>query len=607
MPDMKSCHIFSRTYTPVFGFVFLLAAVSVAAAQTGDFSFGQREGGLWGVETAAQAVVSVQAEFTVSKAGRKGTLFVTAVIESGWHVYSLTQPPGGPIPTKIKLTLPQGVRLAGDFQPSLRPERKREPLFNNIVVETHHGTITWQAPLEFAAGVEPSSLRIAGTLTVQPCDAKSCLPPQELPFTALPVEAPPLTATTMPPQGSENMTFSTLVVHLFFALLGGLILNVMPCVLPVISLKVLAFLQQAGESRGRVFMLNVWYALGVLSVFMALAALAVAAGLAWGEQFTLSWFKVAMTALVFVMALSFLGVWEIPIPGFFGSGQAGQLQVREGPSGAFFKGVFATILATPCSGPFLGPVFGYLLGKPPLTIYGTFAAVGLGMAAPYLLIGAFPKLIRYLPRPGPWMVIFKELMGFLLLATVIYLFSTLSTAYYLPTKTLLLGLWIGCWWIGRTPPTASTEAKATAWLGAAAVSAAIGWFAFTVLFWQPIIPWRPFSPEALRQARADGKTVMVDFTADWCPNCKTNSRLAIERPGVLKLIKEYDVLPLLADWTDRSPEIKKALNELGFNSIPLLAIWPGQPAEQEVFLLPDLITERQVIDALKKAGPSRRP
>ena len=174
------------------------------------------------------------------------------------------------------------------------------------------------------------------------------------------------------------------LVQLAFAFVGGLLLNLMPCVLPVLGLKILAFVQQAGESRGRVFMLNVWYSIGLLSVFMVLAALAAGVGLAagerlgWGEQFTDISFKITMTALVFVMALSFLGVWEIPIPGFVGTGRAGELQNKEGPTGAFCKGVFTTILATPCSGPFLGPVFGYVLKQPPYMAYCIFGAVGLG-------------------------------------------------------------------------------------------------------------------------------------------------------------------------------------------------------------------------------------
>jgi thiol:disulfide interchange protein len=399
--------------------------------------------------------------------------------------------------------------------------------------------------------------------------------------------------------------FKTLLPMLGFAFLGGLILNVMPCVLPVISLKLLSFLDQAGKRRGRVFLLNVWYSLGLLSVFMVLAALAATAGLAWGEQFTLPWFKVAMTALVFVMALSFLGVWEIPIPGFVGAGKANELQTEEGPGGAFFKGVFATILATPCSGPFLGTVFGFLLKQPPQVAYWIFGAVGLGMASPYLVIGAIPELIRFLPKPGVWMETFQQLMGFLLLATVVYLFTTLSAAYFVPTLTLLVGLWFACWWIGRTPLTASRGQKLAARIGGPAVAAIVGLLAFTLLFQTSKIPWQPFSPAALQQARSEGKTVMVDFSADWCLTCKANLKFVVETNAVRDLVKQNGVVPMLADWTDRSPIIKKALNDLGYNSIPVLAIWPASPPNSEPIILPDLIVQKsKLLDALKQAGPS---
>jgi thiol:disulfide interchange protein len=552
-------------------------------------------------------VVSVQAQFTAPAGATPGQLMITATIEPGWHIYSITQPRGGPLATEITVTPQPGVGPPGKFQALVAPAARRDPLYDNMVIETHEGTVTWYAPIQIKAGYDPAKLEIQGTVRVLACSS-ACIPPQDLPFLAklgpglvLPGETAAGPRAALPSQPPTQ----SLWVLLGFAFLGGLILNVMPCVLPVISLKILAFLEQAGESRGRVFALNVWYCLGLLSVFAVLAALAASGRQAWGQQFTLPWFKVALTGLVFVMALSFLGVWEIPIPGFVGAGGANRLQTQEGPNGAFFKGVFTTILATPCSGPFLAPVFGYLLNQPPRMAYLIFGAVGMGMASPYLVIGAVPELLRFLPRPGRWMETVQQLMGFLLLATVVYLFTTLSTTYYISTLTLLVGLWFACWWIGRTSLTAPAGWRLAAWLGGPAVAALVGLFAFTVLFQESKIRWQAFSPEALAHARAEGKTVMVDFSANWCLTCKTNLKFAVETDAVSELIKANGVVPMLADWTDYSPTIKQALNDLGYNSIPVLAIWPAQPAGRNVIALADLLRESQVLEALKQAGPSR--
>jgi thiol:disulfide interchange protein len=205
----------------------------------------------------------------------------------------------------------------------------------------------------------------------------------------------------------------------------------------------------------------------------------------------------------------------------------------------------------------------------------------------------------------------KQIMAFLLLATVVYLFNAMSARYFIPTLTFLVGLWFACWWIGRTPLTAAPHWQFAAWLGGPAIAVLVGWFAFTVMLEESKIAWQPFSPEAVKRAQAEGKTVMVDFSANWCPNCKTNLKLAIDTDAVRKLIAANGVVPMLADWTDPSPVIKKSLNDLGYNSIPLLAIWPGQPTKnssgKKVIVLPDLRPESQVLAALKEAGPSQRP
>jgi thiol:disulfide interchange protein len=349
----------------------------------------------------------------------------------------------------------------------------------------------------------------------------------------------------------------------------------------------------------------------MMLVFLLLATLAALMKLGlsnesfgWGELNTLTWFKVGMSSLVFAMALSFFGVWEIPIPGFATSGKATELSTREGAMGAFMMGIFTTILATPCSGPFLGPVFGYTLSQSPAVIYLVFSSVGLGMALPYLLIGAVPSLVSWLPKPGAWMDTFKQLLGFVLLATVVWLFSSIHPDYFIATLSLLFGIWFACWWIGRTPLTAPTPVRQTAWIGGVGVAILIGVGAFHFLTpGKSVLPWQPYSRAALAAARAEGKTVLVDFTAQWCLTCKTNSKLAINREEVRQRVAKNGVVTLLADWTDRNDTIKEALRELGSQSIPLLAIYPADRS-REVILLPDLLTQQKVLDALDEAGPS---
>ncbi|MBN1909354.1 MAG: thioredoxin family protein [Pirellulales bacterium] len=562
--------------------------------------------------------VTVSAVFTANPP----MFYITADIASGWHIYSITQPKGGPVATVIKVPKTASYEVPGPFEANPKPDVKHEAVWGNLNIETHEGQVTWRAPLKLTPGVDPSKLTIQGTVAAQPCSDSACQPPTDYSFTARLGPAPKMAETTTPaPQKKEpaakavvkSVEWNEFGFKLIAAFIGGLILNLMPCVLPVISLKLMAFFEQAGESRGRIFALNLWYSLGLMSVFMVLAALASGIALAsgrqmsWGEQFSLPQVKIPITALVFVMALSFLGVWEIPIPGFMGSGKIGKLQNKEGVLGAFLKGAFATVLATPCSGPFLAPVFAFLLGRPPYVTFMLFGAMGLGMALPYLVIGAFPRLIRLLPKPGPWMETLKQVMAFLLLGTVVYLLQAMIPRHVLSTSALMVGLWFCCWWIGRTPMTASPAAKWTARIGGVSVAALVGVLAFTVFFGPPKLPWKPFSPQSLKAAREVEKTVMVDYTANWCPNCKLNSFRAIETEAVADLVKKNGVVPLLADWTDRTGTpnaemIKQSLNELGYNSIPILAIWPA--GAEKPIVLPDLINEDQVLEALRKAGPS---
>lgn len=632
--------------------------------------------------------VTVEAQFTRPSQETPARLFITATIQPNWHIYSITQAPGGPIRTTIKLQLPEGVRLLGGFRASPPPERKTEPkAFGDLIVETHYGRVTWHAPIEIPSGVDPAGLQIEGSVRVQPCDPGRCFPPREIPFTALlgpgmelPAEEP---AAAWPPElsappekptasrGGDELPWQPFTTIAAFAALtgdgttafdaeqtktnlrseaagsslwgklggilwamllgfaGGIILNIMPCVLPVIGLKILSFVEQAGHDRRKALMLNVWYSLGIVSVFVVLATLAVFAGVGWGQLFSYKGFTITLAAVVFVMGLSFLGVWEVPIPGFVGRGKASQLAQKEGPAGALAKGVLTTVLATPCSAPLLATALTWTVTQPPLQTYVIFLSIGLGMASPYLLIGAFPKLIRFLPKPGAWMDTFKQIMGFVLLGTVVFIFTFLELPYLVPTIGLLFGLWAACWWIGRTPAVADAGAKARAWLEAAAFAGVVWIVAFPGI--DEIFPGRwtfggladvmqnryrrnvervvAVRTAQLQLTGGQGgqggqKTVMIDFTADWCLTCKTLEATVLNTSRVRQAVENNGVVPLQADWTHGQPEVTEMLETLGGKQVPVLAIFPAGNPNRPIVLRGGY-TQRTLLDALQRAGPSK--
>jgi len=602
--------------------VWMLAVAHLASAQVPDFgNFESKLGGGLGGFGKKDQKVTVTSEFTPPMDDAPAMLFVTAKIVPGLHLYAIDQGKladgDGPSTTVIHLESGQEVKLLAPFQHIQQPKSHIDDVvWKGLEIREHYDEVTWYAPVEFAASVDPAKATIRGTLEGQACDEGSCTPVEET-FTAkvgkgmsIPAASPAVAAGVAANPSSSIPLWKVAG----YGLLGGLILNLMPCVLPVIGLKVLSFAEQGGRSRAKVLGLNLAYVAGLLSVFMILAVLAagVQLGLSnenfgWGELYTLTWFKVAMTALVFSMALSFMGVWEIPIPGFAASNTASKLSAEEGPLGAFCMGIFTTLLATPCSGPFLGPVFGFTLSQPAFVTFLVFGSVGVGMGLPYLLIGLFPSLVSWLPKPGAWMETLKHLLGFVLLGTVVYLFSTINEDYFLATLSLLFGIWFACWSIGRVPIYAEFDQKVRGWVVGAAIAAIIGYGSFHFLTpSESLLPWQPYSPQALALARAQGKTVMVDFTADWCPTCKTNLKFSINRDEVKKVVEANDVVTLLADWSDKNATIKQAVAELNSRSIPLLAIYPSDPSKQ-VMVLRDVVTQSQVLEALAEAGPSLDP
>ncbi len=440
------------------------------------------------------------------------------------------------------------------------------------------------------------------------------------------------------PRTEDGANYSTLA-YLGFAFLGGLILNLMPCVLPVVGLKILSFVEQGHHDRLHVFRLNLWYTIGLMSVFLALATLPVVYQVAfnqtysWGQQFGDPRFTIPLVAIVFAMALAMLGVWEIPIPGFVGGRKAHDLTAKEGIAGAFSKGVITTLLATPCTAPLMGTALGWAVRQPPYLIYAVFATMGLGMASPYLIIGAFPRLIRFLPKPGAWMETFKHLMGFVLLGTVVWILTFIPLWMVVPAVAFLMAIWAACWWIGRTPLTAEPRQRWMAWGWALAFAGLMGIVSFDWLarvmherYIRSVdnqfleiamgggetrarsphsLDWKAFSTDELVRLTADQRTVLVDFTADWCLTCKTLEQFILNTSDVKDVVNELGIATLMADFTETPPELQSVIEALGGNGVPVIAVFPaGDPNRPFVFI--GGYTKQQLLDALREAGPSKK-
>jgi len=497
------------------------------------------------VDSQGHVTLTGHVEPKVAAPGGTIHLVIKAALAPDWHVYgwAATDPNKISKPTLIVLRKTHGWRR-GKPEASKAPRPVESGLKEEPTLYYHEGEVSWTVPLEVPKDAPPGTYDLAGSIGFQTCTPEMCdLPagaefqvqvavasqPQRgeapLAFTATTYDAvarEAAAATSVktkraPADANSDMNWSnkSLGTILALAFLAGLILNVMPCVLPVIGLKVMSFVHQAGGSRREILTLNLWFSLGLLTVFWILAAAAVRANLSWAEHFGSARFMVSMIGVVFAFALSFLGVWEIPIPGFVGSGKMQGVASREGALGAFSKGVLSTILATPCAGPLMVPAVSWAILQPPGLTLLAFTCIGLGMATPYLLIGAFPSLVSFLPKPGQWMDTFKQLMGFLLLGAVVFLFASIEQKYTIATLTLLLGIGLGCWWLGRTPITESLGRRLWAWAGCFGIIALAAVIGFIGLVPRHELEWIPYSRATLDQQLAEGRTVLVDFTAHW--------------------------------------------------------------------------------------------
>jgi suppressor for copper-sensitivity B len=398
------------------------------------------------------------------------------------------------------------------------------------------------------------------------------------------------------------------------ALLGGLVLNLMPCVLPVLSLKLASAAGYAGRSPGEVRAGFLATSAGILAAFAALAAAVIGfreagAAVGWGVQFQSPAFLVFMTAVVTLFACNLFGLFEVRLPGAVAAAAArGGGGDRHGLGHDFATGVFATLLATPCSAPFLGTAVGFALSRGPLEIAAIFAALGLGLALPYLAVAAVPSATRLLPRPGRWMAVLRRAMGLALAATAVWLVTVLDAAAGRPAAAAvgaaMLAVAAILWARSRAgaamPRLAAGGAAAAVLLAAFAAPQALDRPPPAAAAEAgPAVGWRAFDADAIAAEVAAGRTVFVDVTADWCVTCKVNKALVLDRAVAAAALADPGVVAMRADWTRPDPAIAAYLRAHGRFGIPFnVAYGPGAPGGVE---LPELLTERAVLEALAAA------
>jgi thiol:disulfide interchange protein len=398
----------------------------------------------------------------------------------------------------------------------------------------------------------------------------------------------------------------TTLTAIGLAFLGGIILNLMPCVFPVLFLKGLALLQSSGQERKHLRSHGLVYTLGILVSFWAIvgALLALRAGgsqAGWGFQLQSPVFLTLLAAGIFFFALSLAGLFDI---GLSLTSVGGDLAQKQGYTGSFFTGVLATVVATPCTAPLMGAAIGFALAQPAVITFAVFTALGLGLAAPYLLLSFQPAWTRILPRPGAWMEIFKQITAVIFFATVIWLVYVYGSLFAggasggqgVYRVSLLLGcflmLAVAGWALGKWP------ARWTSTI-AAILIAAVG---LAIPLYQPkdtTLVWAPYSQQALDQARAAGHPVFIDFTAAWCLSCQVNERLVLKSTDVQHQFSKNNVTLLRADWTQYDPEITKQLASVNRSGVPTYVIYPA-PVNSTPDVLPELLTKDIVLTALEK-------
>ena len=429
-------------------------------------------------------------------------------------------------------------------------------------------------------------------------------------------ERPSSAGTAAVPASSPASPLGGFLSIVGLAFLGGLLLNLMPCVFPVLFLKGLALVNSGAEERHKLRAHGFVYTAGIVVSFWALVAAllglrAAGATLGWGFQFQSPVFLFLLDGLFFFLGLSLAGQFEI---GLSLTSAGGSLAARQGYAGSFFTGVLAVVVATPCTAPFMAAAIAYALAQPIFITFAVFTALALGLASPYVALTLQPAWTRWLPKPGAWMDVLKQGVSLFMFGTVIWLTWVVAQAYGANTLLVLLSslllVAVAGWFLGRWPArrwaTGAAVAVLLAVIGLAVAGQRVAGQGTTATSQAtasaggPAVAnvWQPWSPQAVSQSLTQGRPVFVDFTASWCLSCQVNERVALSRAEVMRAFHSANVALLKADWTRQDAAITKALAALGRDGVPVYALYtPGQSTPQ---LLPQVLTPGIVIDALAK-------
>jgi suppressor for copper-sensitivity B len=632
-------------------------------------------GGLPAVPMTARAAVSADPLVP----GGEALIAVEVTIGRGYHLQSAFAGKDYIAAHLSVAAVPPGIQM-GEVRAQKGTDIPTPPALGTGTLSVYEGKAYFLMPIKVAADASPGPEVLKLLLKTQACTDTACLPPVDTPlqitlhignagdtakepdaalFAAArskqfsPQPGPStasVTATTstapspLPPTGAGKQVplLSTaeqlaliaqrpyrpfnasehehsLPALLLFALLGGLILNVMPCVLPVIPLKAVSFIQQAHGNPRLALLHGLTFSAGIVTLFIALAVVLRVFGLFYGQQFQSPAFLIMMVMFVVALALSMLGIWTIQPPrAVYAADEA--FAHRSGFLGSFTSGLLATLLATPCSAPFLGPVLAWALVQPAWLTAVMLAIVGLGMALPYLVLAIFPQTLNSIPRAGRWSELLKQALGIVMLGVAIYLVTLVPSTRLWPwvlAGAIIVAL--VCWAWGQIPTPLMSEARiwtirVVAVVLGLAMGSGIYWFANMTPPPTAMSPtgtaflpdkttsgeaWLPFNVALLDQALNDGRPVLVDWTADWCINCRVLEATVLSREELRRAIVEQNAVLLRADLSQDNPA-PDALNEkLGSRSIPVLAIFtPARPNEPVV--LRDTYSPSRVIKEIQK-------